>query len=88
MRLTISQNILHFGIKCSKLCRFLGPHHRPRWGAYDAPPDPLVVGGYLRGLGGVVGIDAAIGARGCGSRPVYYLTVARTLDKSLTSHCL
>ena len=34
------------------------------------------------------GIDAAIGARGRGSRPVYYLTVAATLDKSLTSHCL
>ena len=33
-----------------------------------------------RGLGGVVVIDAAIGA--------HYLTVAVTLDKSLTSHCL
>ena len=41
-----------------------------------------------RGLGGVVVIDAAIGARGRGSRPVYYLTVAATLDKSVTSHCL
>ena len=36
------------------------------------------------------GIEAAIGARGRrrGSRPVHYLTVAATLDKSLTSHCL
>src|SRR6218665_929755 len=42
----------------------------------------------LRGLGGVVVIDAAIGAHGRGSRPVHYLTVAATLDKSLTSHCL
>ena len=40
------------------------------------------------GLGGVVVIDAAIGAHGRGSRPVHYLTVAATLDKSLTSHCL
>ena len=42
----------------------------------------------MRGLGGVVVIDAAIGARRRGSRPVHYLTVAATLDKSLTSHCL
>ena len=42
----------------------------------------------LGGLGGVVVIDAAIGAHGCGSRPAHYLTVAATLDKSLTSHCL
>ena len=42
----------------------------------------------MRGLGGVVVIDAAIGAHGRGSRPVHYLTVAATLDKSLTSHCL
>src|SRR6218665_1746552 len=41
-----------------------------------------------RGLGGVVMIDAAIGAHRRGSRPVHYLTVAATLDKSLTSHCL
>ena len=41
----------------------------------------------LRGLGGVVVIDAAIGAHGRGSRPAHYLTVAATLDKSLTSHC-
>ena len=43
---------------------------------------------FRRGLGGVVVIDAAIGAHGRGSRPVHYLTVAATLDKSLTSHCL
>ena len=42
----------------------------------------------LRGLGGVVVIDAAIGAHGRSSRPVHYLTVAATLDKSFTSHCL
>jgi len=29
-------------------------------------------------------IDAAIGAHGRGSRPVHYLTVAATLDKSLS----
>ena len=48
-------------------------------------PRPLLP---LRGLGGVVVIDAAIGAHGRGSRPAHYLTVAATLDKSLTSHCL
>jgi len=43
----------------------------------------------LRGLGGVVVIDAAaIGAYGRGSRLAHYFTVAATLDKSLTSHCL
>src|SRR6218665_520245 len=42
----------------------------------------------LEGLGGVVVIDAAIGAHGRGSRPAHYFTVAATLDKSLTSHCL
>ena len=40
------------------------------------------------GLGGKVVIDAAIGAHDRGSRAVHYLTVAATLDKSLTSHCL
>jgi len=40
----------------------------------------------IAGLGGVVVIDAAIGGRG--SRPAPYFTVAATLDKSLTSHCL
>ena len=42
----------------------------------------------VRGLGGVVVIDAAIGTHGRGSRLAHYLTVAATLDKSLTSHCL
>ena len=42
----------------------------------------------IRGLGGVVVIDAAIGAYGRGSRLAHYFTVAATLDKSLTSHCL
>jgi len=41
-----------------------------------------------RGLGGVVVIYAAIGAYGRGSRLAHYFTVAATLDKSLTSHCL
>ena len=36
---------------------------------------------HVGGLGGVVVIDAAIGAHGCGSRPAHYLTVAATLDK-------
>ena len=39
-------------------------------------------------LGGVVVIDAAIGAYGRGSRLAHYFTVAATFDKSLTSHCL
>ena len=43
---------------------------------------------FLGGLGGVVVIDAAIGAHGRGSRLAHYFTVAATLDKSLTSHCL
>src|SRR6218665_1701324 len=47
MRLTTSQNALHFGIKCSKLRRFLGLRPRPRWGAYDTPPDLLVGRGFL-----------------------------------------
>ena len=42
----------------------------------------------LRGLGGVVVINAAIGVHGRGSRPAHYFTVAATLDKSLSSHCL
>jgi len=41
-----------------------------------------------KGLGGVVVIDAAIGAYSRGSRLAHYFTVAATLDKSLTSHCL
>src|SRR6218665_4124707 len=47
MRLTTSQNALHFGTKCSILRRFLGLRPRPRWGAYDAPPDPIVGRGFL-----------------------------------------
>src|SRR6218665_831184 len=47
MRLTTSQNALNFGMKCSKLCRFLGLRPRPRWEAYGAPPDPLVGRGFL-----------------------------------------
>ena len=42
----------------------------------------------VRGLGGVVVIHAAIGAYGRGSRLAHYFTVAATLDKSLSSHCL
>src|SRR6218665_1132935 len=47
MRLTRAKNVLHFGIKCSKLRPFLGLRPRPRWGAYHGPPDPLVVRGFL-----------------------------------------
>src|SRR6218665_1995311 len=47
MRLTTSQNSLHFGVKCRKLRRFLGPRPRPRWGAYNALPDLLVSRGFL-----------------------------------------
>src|SRR6218665_626497 len=38
------------GMKCSKSRRFLGLRGlrpRPRWRAYDAPSDPLVVSGFL-----------------------------------------
>ena len=31
-----------FDLKCSKMRWRLGLCPRPRWGAYDAPPDPLV----------------------------------------------
>src|SRR6218665_468640 len=34
-------------LKCSKSRRLLGLRPRPRWGAYHAPPDPLVVRGFL-----------------------------------------
>src|SRR6218665_3996778 len=50
--------------------------------------DSVIITTPPRGLGGVVMIDAAIGAHGRGSRPAHYFTVAATLDKSLTSHCL
>src|SRR6218665_4191035 len=38
--LKTSQNALNFGMKCSKLCRFLGRSPIPRWGPYDAPQTP------------------------------------------------
>src|SRR6218665_4088186 len=47
MRLPGSQNVLHLVLKCSKSRRFLGLRPRPRWGAYHAPPDPLVVRGFF-----------------------------------------
>src|SRR6218665_2474673 len=47
MRLTTSQNALHFGVKYSKLRWFLGLRPTPRWGAYDAPSNPLVGRGFL-----------------------------------------
>src|SRR6218665_3762571 len=49
VRSTESQNVLHFGMKCSKSRRFLGLRvlGAPRSGAYDAIPDPLVVKGFL-----------------------------------------
>src|SRR6218665_1571692 len=49
VRSTESQNVLHFGLKCSKSRRFLGLRDlgAPRWGAYDALPDPLAVKGSL-----------------------------------------
>src|SRR6218665_1314570 len=34
-----------FRMKCSKSRRFLGLCPRPRWGAYDAPLDTLIVKG-------------------------------------------
>src|SRR6218665_2530441 len=42
-----SQNVLHFGLKYSKSRRLLELCTRPCWVAYDAPPDPLVVRGFL-----------------------------------------
>ena len=36
-----------FRMRRSKSRRFLGLRSRPRWGAYDAPSDPLVVRGFL-----------------------------------------
>ena len=46
MRLTTSQNALHFGMKCSKLRRFLGLRPIPRWGSLRRslrPPSPAVL---------------------------------------------
>src|SRR6218665_1449159 len=34
-----------FDLKCSKRRWRLGLRPRPRWGAYDAPPEPLIVRG-------------------------------------------
>ena len=59
----------------------IGPSWEPNLLPYWAPnlgPIRETIGG----LGGVVVIDAAIGAHG------QYFTVAATLDKSLTSHFL
>ena len=47
MRLRRSQNVPHFGEKCSKSRRLLRLCLRPRWEAYHAPSDPLVVGSFL-----------------------------------------
>ena len=52
----------------------------------DLPVDVRSQG--LEGARWSSGIEAAIGARDRGSRPEHYLTIAATLDKSLTSHCL
>jgi len=35
-----------FDIKCSKMRWRLGLRPKPRWGAYDAPPYPLVGRGF------------------------------------------
>src|SRR6218665_1729326 len=40
MSLTTSQNALHFGVKCSKLRRFLGRSPRPRWERLRRSPRP------------------------------------------------
>src|SRR6218665_418743 len=45
--LTGSQNVLHFELKRSKSLPFLGLRPRRRWGAYNAPSDPLVVRDFL-----------------------------------------
>ena len=42
MRLTTSQNALHFGMKCSKYRRFLGLRPRPAEELTTLSPDPLV----------------------------------------------
>ena len=58
------------------------------WTKWYGQNPPSITTTPPRGLGGVVVIDAAIGAHGRGSRLAHYFTVAATLDKSLTSHCL
>src|SRR6218665_2034090 len=43
--LNIFPKLASFDLKCSKMRWRLGLRSRPRWGAYDAPPDPLIVRG-------------------------------------------
>src|SRR6218665_1292231 len=47
MRLTASQNALHFGMKCSKLRRILGLRPIPSWGSLRRSSDPLVGRSFL-----------------------------------------
>src|ERR1700733_7667559 len=42
-----TKNVLHFAIKCSNFFGFWGSVPDPAGGAYDAPPDPLIVRGFL-----------------------------------------
>src|SRR6218665_1425688 len=44
--LNILPKLASFDLKCSKMRWRLGLRPRPRWGAYDAPPDPLIVSGF------------------------------------------
>ena len=41
--LNILPKLASFDLKYSKMRWRLGLRPRPRWGAYDAPPDPLIV---------------------------------------------
>src|SRR6218665_3175674 len=41
--LNILPKLASFDLKCSKMRWRLGLRPRPRWGAYDALPDPLIV---------------------------------------------
>src|SRR6218665_3051938 len=43
--LNILPKLASFDLKCSKMRWRLGLRPRPRWGAYDAPSDPLIVRG-------------------------------------------
>src|SRR6218665_3206376 len=45
MRITRSPKALHFGIKCSKSCRFLRLRPGPRWGSLRHSLDPLITTG-------------------------------------------
>src|SRR6218665_3360635 len=50
--LNILPKLASFDLKCSKMRWRLGLRPRPRWGAYDPPPDPLIVrGNALSALG-------------------------------------